>query len=442
MMAEPNDLARKKPKRKRGASFPEPEEVTAEIMDKLQSSRQGLDKMISKYNDYIMRNQHKKRQLFIESCAKRIGILPDGVRSVVAAELLSDEDFAAEMDFSELHTSNGKSGVLHWSCADASLSDTSWRTSGSPLLGDGASTSPRRHSAADKNSLVLRNYTAPSSTGVDLLGQVTRPTSRALSPDVSPPPTIAEPTRHTTPMKLPEVSMPRSPPTVEEQDGDDILTTSRVTVPRPRYANDQADSGASQEQVLPSIEKRQAVSSKEKLPGEKLFDFRFWTKEENDALRQLCRGNVEALQPFRPGSPGFWKHVSDHLPKRSPNACFQKWKLLRGSQEITRRARSAWSEEELFKLARTHAQASDEENWTKIASRMPGRTEGSCRSQYLRRIKGTVFETPRGAKSQENPASTAEGNEGGSEEQEQAVLRSGDDIWRGMEPRGWNPSVL
>ncbi|KAJ0124495.1 hypothetical protein J7T55_005833 [Diaporthe amygdali] len=417
MMAEPIDLARKKSKRKRGASFPEPEEVTAEIMEKLQSSRQGLDKTISKYNDYIMRNQHKKRQLFIESCAKRIRILPDGVRSVVAAELLSDEDFAAEMDFSELHTSNGKSGVLHWSCADASLSDTSWRT-------------------------MLRDYAAPSSTGVDLLWQVTRPTSRAFSPDVLPPTTIAEPTRHTTPMKLPEVSMPRSPPAVEEQDEEDILTTSRVTVPRPRYANDQADSGASQEQVLPSIEKRQAVSGKEKPPRKKVFDVRFWTKEENDTLIQLCRGNVEALQPFRLGSPGFWKHVSDHLPKRSPNACFQKWKLLKGSQEITTNARSAWSEEELLKLARTHAQASDEENWTKIASHMPGRTEGSCKLQYLRRIKGTVFETPRGAESQENAASTAEGNEGVSEEQEQVDLMSRDDIWREMEPSGENPSVL
>lgn len=98
-------------------------------MDQLQSSRLDIDKTFGKFNDTFKQTQIRKRQKFVQYCETQIGGLPDSVRPTVAAQLLSSEEFAVEMDFSELHTSSGKTS-LTWSCADSSLSDASWRTCG------------------------------------------------------------------------------------------------------------------------------------------------------------------------------------------------------------------------------------------------------------------------------------------------------------------------
>lgn len=126
-MADPEIPARmKSSKRKRWPVLPDSEEVTAEIMNELQNSRDGIDKKLAKLNDSFMQTQSKKRREFIEYCSRRIHDLPKGVRSDVATRLLSSEDFATEMNFSEVHTSSANSS-LTWSCSDASMSDPSWR---------------------------------------------------------------------------------------------------------------------------------------------------------------------------------------------------------------------------------------------------------------------------------------------------------------------------
>lgn len=135
-MADADDSTRKESKRKRSTAFLEPEELTADIVHKLEACRAGLDRKLAKYNEEVMKTQAKGRQSFIKSCEERINDLPEGVRSTVAAQLLADEEFAAGMDFFEVGTSDNKSGALSWSAGGTSLSETSWRTSECAILGD------------------------------------------------------------------------------------------------------------------------------------------------------------------------------------------------------------------------------------------------------------------------------------------------------------------
>lgn len=114
-------------KRKRGTpTSVDSEEMAEMIMDELEKLREGIDKKLTKYTDSILQDQIKKRQQFIDYCESEIGGLPKRLRSSLVTRLLSSEDFAVKMNFSELHTSSAKSH-LTWSCGDASLSDPSWR---------------------------------------------------------------------------------------------------------------------------------------------------------------------------------------------------------------------------------------------------------------------------------------------------------------------------
>lgn len=134
-MADPDTSAGKKSVRKRRTALLEPEEVTADILDELQRSRNGIDKKLAKYNDAFMQIQVRARQQFIEKCATRIRNLDDSVRPIVVVQLLSSEDFVVEMNFSELHTSSSKS-LLTWSCTDGTLSESSWKAGESSECGD------------------------------------------------------------------------------------------------------------------------------------------------------------------------------------------------------------------------------------------------------------------------------------------------------------------
>lgn len=126
-MPDPDIPARKKSKRKRWAALPEPEEVAEEIFKELQRSRSSIDKKLAKYNDAVLQIQVRERQRFIENCAAHIRDLHDSVKPIVVVQLLSNEDFAVEMNFSELHTSSQRS-LLTWSCTDDSLSEPTWKT--------------------------------------------------------------------------------------------------------------------------------------------------------------------------------------------------------------------------------------------------------------------------------------------------------------------------
>lgn len=127
-MADAETPTRQKSKRKRWTAVPDPEELAAEILDELQDSREGIDRKLANHNESFMQVQKKTRQQFIAKCEARIRALPDSVRSAVVATLLSSEDFAVEMNFSEIHTSSASTkSSLTWSCTDASLSDPSWR---------------------------------------------------------------------------------------------------------------------------------------------------------------------------------------------------------------------------------------------------------------------------------------------------------------------------
>jgi hypothetical protein len=93
----------------------------------LSKSRAGIDKSLARFNSSIMQLQSKKRKDFIVDCASQIRDLQSDMRSLVATRLLSSQEFATEMNFSELHSSKGQS-YLAWSCTDDSLSESSWRT--------------------------------------------------------------------------------------------------------------------------------------------------------------------------------------------------------------------------------------------------------------------------------------------------------------------------
>ncbi|KAL1860371.1 hypothetical protein Daus18300_009284 [Diaporthe australafricana] len=324
-MASTDNLTRRA-KRKRSTALLEPEEVTANIMHKLESCRAGLDKKLAEYNELVMQTQTERRQSFIKSFEERIENLPEDVRSSVAAQLLADEEFAAGMNFSEVGTSDNKSGALSWSAEGTSLSETSWRT----IL--------KRH---------VEGAPASSPPGMHMLGTATQATSKASFSHASSPTASNESMGHETSMSDPGMTKGEITDD-DDEDEEDILSTSHVTISRPRTVK-KSKRPASLKTTLPSPRARRAVAKQGKSPLSPGGAPR-WSKEEFATLKKFCYGKNEAAIYLNEKSRGFWEDVSAQLDNRSPVACCQKWrKSTRGGRAPENRQFSSrpWSKKEM-----------------------------------------------------------------------------------------------
>lgn len=386
-MADPELPARAKLKRKRRNTL-DPEELTARFLNELQSSRNGIDKELAKYNNSFLKTQSQKRQQFIDYCGSRLRELPSGMRSMVATRLLSSEDFAVEMNFSELHTSSAKS-CLTWSCTDASLSDPSWKTRESPKRGENAcgSCGKTRSLTMNWHGPVLQKYAGGaaefSSPRAGKLARATRVTSKSSSPAASPSPPVVEPKSLSNSMALPETEMTGDQCTEAEEDSDDPLSTSRVTILRATRARGEEQLVAPLGHGPLSPKGRQAPNGKEETP--KKHGSRIWSTEECDTLVDLCSGKSEAWR--EPAyAPAFWRDVEAQLPRRTQIACFMKWKDLMGKthKKRTSGAKKDWSQEESMKLMQLGPRPGKLINWAKVAAQLPGRTVPSCKTKFYR----------------------------------------------------------
>jgi hypothetical protein len=357
MMADPEIQALTKSKRSRRT---DPEEVTERIVEKLRNSREGIDKKLAKYNDTFMQTQSKKRQQFIDYCGSQIRNLPNGMRSLVATRLLASEDFAVEMNFSELHTSSAKS-LLTWSCADASLSDPSWRTRESSERGDKASGLPGDlQILTNWHDKVLQQYAKgaaeASSSRAGEIARTTRATSNSSS--LAPPSTsIKELTSLSNSMALADADVDPNALTEVEDKDDDILSTPHVTISKTRRARNQEHLVAPPGHGTSSTMGRKRPA-REKTSLKKRSN-RTWSKQECDTLKAMCSGGSEAL--YAGGVSSFWEDVCAQIPGRTEAACSAKWRYMQGGrsqhkkkEETTGHAVSKinWSREELTKLER------------------------------------------------------------------------------------------
>ena len=419
-MADPETPSRTKSKRKRWTALSDPEEIRAEIMNELQSSRDGIDKKLAKFNHSFMETQSKKRRLFIESYSTRLSSLPDDVRHIVAARLLSNEDFNVEMDYSEVHTSNANS-LLTWSCTDASLSDPSWRACESLKCGHNADVTFGTHQplTTDFHDPVLQKIAegaaASSSPRAGTLARTTRATSKGSSSRAQSSTPIAELPGHPNPTKVPDSGMARGLLSEYAEGDEDLLSASQVTIPRPRKArkkgiliaplsNDSSPRGKVQD---PATKK---TSSKKTPPHG-----RFWSQQECITLRDFCYKNDEA---FSHEMSPFWQNMSVHLPGRTARACYMKWRDLRHRGEPRQHEkiggpgkRPLWSSEELKKLAQCRPQPGESCDWAQVATHFPGRTARACFMQY-KNIASRDLEAPSGLQSRGRQILGAEGNNG------------------------------
>lgn len=448
-MADPETSSRKKSKRKRWAALSDPEEVTEEIMNELQSSRDGIDKKLAKFNHSFMETQSRKRRLFIESCNTRLSGLPDNVRPIVAERLLSSEDFNVEMNYSEVHTSSSNS-LLTWSCTDESLSDPSWRACESWRCSRnvGASYGADRRLTIDLLDLVLQSCAegtpAFSSPRAATLARATRATSKASSSRAQSSTPIAEPPSHPKSTRIPDPDMAGGLPAEYSESDEDPLSTSPVTIPRSRTARNQEVVKASLRDSSSSTGKGPDAASKQ-IPSKRVpRHSRRWSQQECLTLKNLCYGKNESLSQ---NAAPFWEDVSAQLPGRTAIACYMKSLDLRRRGKLRKhestggplRPRQRWSAEELQKLAQCRPQPGESCDWSQVATQLPGRTARACYMQ-CQKLGFTDLKGPTGVRSQGGSVWGAEESDGESGQGNMTTREGGGDTRNS--PHGENLAAL
>lgn len=390
-------------------------------MDKLQKSRQNMDNMLAEHNGSFMQVQKETRQQFITDCEARIRDLPDSVRSTVVAMLLSSEDFAVDMNFSELHTSKGKSS-LAWSCTDASLSDPSWKIRESAKFGGLSGGCSDTDDGSHDTVLQQCAEDTAASSSAGKLARTTRSITKGSSPRVPPSTPITERVGGPTSTTPPQAGMDSDDELIEDEDNDeDLISTAEVTIPKPRRTKVQESPAAlAMHEPRPTRERHCLARSSQETSKKRSSSRRgLWSQPECDTLKDLCDGKEEGLHhQLR----SFWGPVSAQLPGRSPRACFMKWQDMRagprprktttaGCSESRGRGarRGRWSAGELKKLAQYCSRPGRPRNWAAIAARFPGRSIQACCNQYYKgRTRVNGVEEPMEAKSQGSQASEAE----------------------------------
>ncbi|POS79987.1 hypothetical protein DHEL01_v201629 [Diaporthe helianthi] len=377
-MADPEVPARTKPKRKRCDTPLDPEEVAEGIMDELEKSRDSIDKKLAKYSDSILQAQSNKRQRFIDYCKSKIRGLPDGVRSSVATTLLSSEDFAVKMNFSELHTSSSTSS-LTWSCGGTSLSDPSWKK-------------------------LLQQYTKgaseSSSPSTGMLAQSSRTTNKSSSPPARASPRLPEPAGSSTSTAWPEDH--EDPYAVPEDQ--DPLSIQRVTISKTRKkpTNTGPQEAPHNHEAGPRKVPRATPSSQTTPAPSEDRSPRYWTKEETSTLRALCARKPEARSEAK---SAFWKGVQAQMPRRTQAACCAKWRAMRANRKpwagddvatttssSSRRPHKTWSPEDLARLEQIRPRDPGAHiDWNRAMVLFPERTISSIAAKCSRQF-GTWYE--------------------------------------------------
>lgn len=227
--------------------------------------------------------------------------------------------------------------------------------------------------------------------------RTTRSSSKASSPHAPPSTPIKEPPKYPISMASSKTGMATGMLTGYEEDDEDPLALSDVTISKHGKARIQKAPAAPLTHESPSIRERRAPWRKSKAIPQ-------WSQQECDNLRNLCYSMAEPPHHITLASP-LWKEISTQLPGRTKSACFMKWREIRGKERARKATDSPgmrasdgvssrwWSDEELEKLAQCCSQLPrTADDWAKVAAQIPGRTRNACESQYRKRLKGVDFE--------------------------------------------------
>lgn len=240
-------------------------------------------------------------------------------------------------------------------------------------------------------------------------GKLARPTRSTRNGSSPAPPSnpIAEPSGRPTSMAMSEPGTARDIFAENDEDDEDLLSISEVTIPRPRKGKLQESPADPPRHEAPSTKERQAPASLETPPKTSSRRVRRWSQQECATLRRLCHGKDEALhQIIGP----FWEDVSSQLPGRTQMACISKWRETRRATSTPRKKKTTgnsgarhsgarWSAEEVQKLTQCCSQPAEARDWAKFATQFPGRTAQACLMQY-RRLRAANVESPNGVQFQ------------------------------------------
>lgn len=228
--------------------------------------------------------------------------------------------------------------------------------------------------------------------------RATRASSKGPSPPTLSSTPIKEPPVYSTSMASSKTGMAMGMVTGYENDDEDPLASSGVTISKHGKTRIQKSSAASLRRESPSIRERRAPVVRETWRKKKGTPP--WSQQESDTLRNLCYAKDKSPYHLTLTSP-FWKEVLPRLPGRTKSACFMKWKQIRGKKREKKATDSPgipassgvsgswWSDEELKKLAQCCSQQPrTADDWAKIAAQIPGRTSNACEQQYRKRIRG------------------------------------------------------
>lgn len=255
------------------------------------------------------------------------------------------------------------------------------------------------------------------------LARTTRSARKGSSPPAPTSSPIAESSGRPTSMALSEAGMARDIFAENDEDDEDLLSISEVTIPRPRKERVQESPADPLRHEGPSTKGKQAPASLETPPKASSRRVRRWSQQECATLRNLCHGKDEALRQI---IGPFWEDVSSQLPGRTQMACISKWRDTRRATSTPRKKKTTgssgarnfgarWSAEEVQKLTQCCSQPAEARDWAKFATQFPGRTAQACSMQY-RKLRAANLESPSGVQFQGRPIFGSEEVHGESEQ--------------------------
>lgn len=222
-------------------------------------------------------------------------------------------------------------------------------------------------------------------------------------------------------MVLPQAGMDREELIEGGDDDEDPISTSEVTIPKPRKAKvlDSPEAPAMHEPPPARERHYQPRSSQETSKKRSSYCRRPWSPEECDTLRDLCYHEEEA---FHQSPSPFWETVSAQLPGRTQGACYMKWRDSRVGRKQSKKTTTGfsgardsgaapgarWSAAEVKKLIQYCSPPGEPRHWAEVAAQFPGRSAQACNAKYLDISRAKRLEILMETQSQGAQASGAE----------------------------------